>query len=34
MSIEAKLRDAGLSKRDVVDLRRRVFLQRGLSPRR
>ena len=31
MSIEAKLRDAGLSRRDVVDLRRRVFLQRGLS---
>jgi DMSO/TMAO reductase YedYZ molybdopterin-dependent catalytic subunit len=31
MSIEAQLRDAGLSKRDVVDLRRRLFLQRGLS---
>jgi len=31
MSIEAKLRDGGLSKRDVVHLRRRLFLLRGLS---
>ena len=31
MSIETKLHDAGLSNRDVVDLRRRVFVQRGLS---
>ena len=31
MTIEAKLRDGGLSKSDVADLKRRVFLQRGLS---
>jgi DMSO/TMAO reductase YedYZ molybdopterin-dependent catalytic subunit len=31
VSIETRLRDAGLSSRDVVDLRRRVFMQRGLS---
>jgi len=31
VSIETKLHDAGLSNRDVVDLRRRVFVQRGLS---
>jgi DMSO/TMAO reductase YedYZ molybdopterin-dependent catalytic subunit len=31
MSIEAKLRDRGLSKSDVADLRRRLFLKRGLS---
>jgi DMSO/TMAO reductase YedYZ molybdopterin-dependent catalytic subunit len=31
VSVETKLRDAGLSSRDIVDLRRRVFLQRGLS---
>src|SRR6266576_3961476 len=31
MNIEAKLREGGLSKADVIDLRRRVFLQRGLT---
>jgi DMSO/TMAO reductase YedYZ molybdopterin-dependent catalytic subunit len=31
MSIERRLRDAGLSKRDVVNLERRLFLKRGLS---
>jgi DMSO/TMAO reductase YedYZ molybdopterin-dependent catalytic subunit len=31
MTIEAKLRDGGLSKPDVVRLGRRLFLQRGLS---
>jgi DMSO/TMAO reductase YedYZ molybdopterin-dependent catalytic subunit len=31
VSIETKLRDAGLSSRDVIDLRRRMFMQRGLS---
>ena len=29
--IEARLRDGGLSKSDVVNLKRRVFLKRGLS---
>jgi DMSO/TMAO reductase YedYZ molybdopterin-dependent catalytic subunit len=31
MTIEARLRDGGLSKSDVADLKRRAFLQRGLS---
>jgi DMSO/TMAO reductase YedYZ molybdopterin-dependent catalytic subunit len=31
MSIEARLRDGGLSKSEVVDLKRRVFLRNGLS---
>jgi DMSO/TMAO reductase YedYZ molybdopterin-dependent catalytic subunit len=31
MSMESKLRNGGLSKSDVVDLKRRLFLQRGLS---
>jgi len=31
MSIERRLRDAGLSKRDVANLERRLFLRRGLS---
>jgi DMSO/TMAO reductase YedYZ molybdopterin-dependent catalytic subunit len=31
MTIEQKLSDAGLSNSDIVDLRRRMFLQRGLS---
>ena len=31
MTIEARLRDGGLSKSDVTNLQRRLFLQRGLS---
>jgi DMSO/TMAO reductase YedYZ molybdopterin-dependent catalytic subunit len=31
MSIERRLRDAGLSRRDVVSLERRLILKRGLS---
>jgi DMSO/TMAO reductase YedYZ molybdopterin-dependent catalytic subunit len=31
MTIEAKLRDGGLSKSDVANLQRRMFLKRGLS---
>lgn len=31
MTIEAKLRDGGLSKSDVASLQRRLFLKRGLS---
>jgi DMSO/TMAO reductase YedYZ molybdopterin-dependent catalytic subunit len=31
MSIERKLRDGGLSKGDVANLQRRLFLKRGLS---
>ena len=31
MTIERKLRDGGLSKSDVTDLKRRLFLKRGLS---
>ncbi|MEA2903284.1 MAG: hypothetical protein QOI12_671 [Alphaproteobacteria bacterium] len=31
MTIEKKLRDGGLSKVDVADLKRRVFLRNGLS---
>jgi len=31
MTIDAKLRDGGLSQSDVVNLKRRLFLKRGLS---
>jgi DMSO/TMAO reductase YedYZ molybdopterin-dependent catalytic subunit len=31
MTIEARLRDGGLSKSDVANLQRRLFLKRGLS---
>jgi DMSO/TMAO reductase YedYZ molybdopterin-dependent catalytic subunit len=31
MTIERKLRDGGLSRADITDIKRRVFLKRGLS---